>query len=203
MMNARLRRRAERLVAESHRLLNAIDPALVYLDESLSGWPTSPGAGHVGPCHCGHTLPCPTHPPTVDSATEAAAMRPDRARTNLDQLNKAIGAALVAATKAAHLASYWATPGIDKTTVAHRIAADDKIWCDNCERYNVRNVRRDGGGTHCDWCTNFQREWHRLPNGDILDLRARRGKVYRQDIIRIHARTDAARKAAIRKVLAN
>lgn len=185
----------EHLITDAHRLLNAIDPALSYIDESLAGWPTHPGTHtHSEMCPCGNITPCPNHPDTPNTSTEAAALNPDRARTNLDQLTRYTNQAATALRRAAAIATYWAHPGIDDSTVQRRlVAVDANVWCNNCLTSGHRNVRRPGAH-HCDWCLDFQKDWHRLPTKEILDLRATKGRVYQQDIVRIHARTPTKKR---------
>lgn len=183
-------RRAHLILLDATTTLALIEPALRAIDTALAGWPTStPGANPDTPA-----------PPTTgehDTATqtERAALQPDPARTALTELDKALIHAETANRRLATLITRWATPALDGSTIAERLAAiDARIWCTNCSRHNHRNTRAPNSGDLCEFCKVFRRDWAQLPNKDILDLRSTKGRLYESDIRRILARARDERK---------
>lgn len=151
-----------------------IDPALEALDVGKAGWPTStPGAN-------------PDSAPSVfvegeresSTQTERAALTRDPATEDHARMVKAIRVADLQLRIAASLAQKWATPALSKTTVAERIAViDARIWCTNHALHSMKEPRRQGG-TLCEFCQGFQQDYNRTAPFEILDFKARGGKLF-------------------------
>lgn len=209
-------RGAARQVALDATVLSVtIDQALRELDAALAGYPTSASGAppnsaqavglDAGPCvavTCG-LWPCPGHEGDGSSTSvESAALVTDRARVVLEELHENLRLAAHHVRRAAAISQAWGTARLDKSTVASMLVAIDAgLWCENCARHGQRNTR-DEGHKLCQFCRKFRAQYGRLPSKRIFKVRdARGGKIYEQDVKRIHAAQDeeaAARKEAER-----
>ena len=192
-------RRAEVILLDARTLRALIQPALEALDVGMAGWPAStPGANPDTP-------PAPTVMADIDdgpgarqqsTATERAALDRDPARTDLDAMLKHLSAAETATRAAAIIAARWATPTMPKAHVEQRIAEID-IWCTNHLRHQMREPRTEGA-TVCHYCASFQADYKRHAPVEVLDYRARYGRINAMQITRILQQIKDREKAAKR-----
>lgn len=163
---------------------------------------------------CGGPLPCRTHrlrshlradprtgpdsthelghlSTTNSSLTERGALSTDRARRELDELHEHVRIAAHHLARATKISIARGTARLDKTTVSQRLIDIDRdVWCTNCLRHDMRNPRADKG-TLCEFCAGYRARWGRLPSGRVFACRdGRGGRIYENDIIRIHAEDD-------------
>lgn len=190
-----------------------IDAALIALDQALAGWPEqTPGASAVEaapprPCthgECTHIRPCPVHEaddlaPVKLTGPERAAQQGDRARVDLDALLEHVRLLAHHARAAADITHLWSQAAVTSSEVAERL---DQIWCRNCLRHNVHNVR-DENHADCKACRTFRARWKRDAPKAIIDARGRGRNLTELDEKRILDRDrrerDEAEQAAERR----
>lgn len=172
--------RARLILADAHAIATDIDAALATLHDSLGGYPAStPGAA-------------PSTAPTILAdggdvpltQTERDAGRPDRARLDQIELARLLRRMARDAARARTICGHWANPADTATSVARKLAGDDRsLWCHNCLTHGVNNVRAEGR-TECKFCGEFRRTYGTRPNRRILDIHGHRN-VTPQDAVRI------------------
>jgi hypothetical protein len=163
--------------------------ALEAIDVGLAGWPTStPGANpETDPV----TRIDLEHGPDVKlTAVERFATQRDPARADLEALDEHVRLLVHHARGAAVIVARWAQPRLDATTVGQRLAAVDAgIWCTNHIKHGMREPRREGG-TECSFCAGFKSDYKRTAPFEVLDHRARFGRIYEAQVLRILAKID-------------
>lgn len=173
-----------------------IDTALDNLDTAKAGHPTStPGADPKG----GGTPPLDNGERDNSNLTERAALTPDKAIADHKALTKAIRNANTNLRIAATIAQRWGSPEDNLSAIAERLTtADGNLWCDNHMKHYMRQVRRPGH-TDCDFCTQFRAQYKRAAPIEILDHRARYGRLTETQTKRLITKADerirAERKA--------
>lgn len=163
-------------------LATHLTAALHALHDSVAGYPTStPGAAPATPHTTDYDPDEATDGRVQLTPVERNAGTPDRAQRALDELNRNIRRAQRHTARAAAIATHWALPGIDGTTVARRLAAipNPHLFCrtPGCD-----NPHADDR-TECSWCNDFRQTYGTPPTTGLLDIRARR-KVTINDIER-------------------
>lgn len=199
--------------ANAHLVALEIDAALVAIDQAMAGWPEqTPGASNVEaaparPCtrdDCTHIRPCPVHDvdeldPVKLTGPERGAQQGDRARTDLVALVEHVRLLAHHAARAADITHHWSKAAITTAEVAERL---DQIWCRNCLRHNVHNVR-DESHADCKACRTFRARWKRDAPKAIIDARGRGRNLTELDEKRILDRDrrerDEAEQAAERR----
>lgn len=160
-----------------------IDPALTALDIALAGWPeqtpgaAAPEAQPAQPCRhedCTHIRPCPVHEvdelaPVKLTGPERGAQHGDRARADLERLLEHVRLMHHHARAAADITHLWALTAVTSAEVAQRL---DQIWCRNCLRHNVHNVR-DEQHADCKACRSFRARHKMDAPKAIIDARGR------------------------------
>ena len=187
-----------------------IDTALIAIDRALAGWPEqTPGAAPAearppAPCthpDCTHIRPCPTHDADLIAegqvkltGPERGAAQGDRARIDLERLLDHIRLLAHHARAAADITHHWSVGAISSAEVADKL---EQIWCRNCQRHGVHNVR-DGAHLDCAECRRFRSRWKRDAPKLIIDARGRGKNLSEADEKRILDRDKRERDEADR-----
>lgn len=191
---------AQRTLTDATITTINLNSAINNLNDHLAGYPeTTPGAAPAEaqpptPCThntCTHIRPCPKHDDHTQLTTvERLATQPDKARTDLEQLNEHLRLAAHHTAQTAILTTKWATNHrLDQATY------DAHIWCTNCIGYGEHNPR-ETDRTECRFCSAFRRE-HKIPAPrEIWNAKnARNGKIDQATVARILRNVKAEQKA--------
>lgn len=151
-----------------------IADALDSIETAKNGWPTqTPGANP----NTGGT-------PQANGGPDNG-ITPDKARDDQKTLTRAIHAASKELRIIARITQTWAIPSLDGTTVRERLSAiDTNIWCNNHSKYFMNEPRRTNGPT-CDFCHDFATRHKRAAPIEVLDYRARYGRLTESQIRRL------------------
>ena len=171
-----------------------IDPALESIDKAKAGWPTqTPGAN---PNTAGN--PPPQGEQEHSFITERTALTPDKATTDEKALRKAIHAAQKELRIIARITQTWAIPSLDGTAVRERLSAIDAgVFCTNHAKYFMNEPRRPNGPT-CDFCYDFAIRHRRAAPIEVLDYKARYGRLTEMQINRLLDKAKEREKEARR-----
>jgi len=150
---------------------NKMRAALNAIDVEQPGWPTA-SAG-AAPSNNGHS---PDSDDGPSSATERAALQPDRARADEKRLRTLLAAGDNLTRDLYNLVTFWAS--VATPTDAREIAAartTEADWCESCWRDSKYREPLDSGRL-CGWCAVWKRQYGTLPP---LVLLVRRHAGYR------------------------
>ena len=164
-----------------------ISDALDAIETAKNGWPTqTPGAN-----------PNTTGTPQTNGGPDNG-ITPDKARDDHKALTKAIHAASKELRIIARITQTWAIPSLDGTAVRERLSAIDAgVFCTNHAKYFMNEPRRPNGPT-CDFCYDFAIRHRRAAPIEVLDYKARYGRLTEMQINRLLDKAKEREKEARR-----
>ena len=166
-------RRLARLLADAVELLDrahgVLPDRLVDITDAMNGWPSG-GSGGSGS--------------TSADLVGDAAIRPDRARSDRDSLERALVSIGRQAEDVVNLLARYTPRLASDRERAETVAANERTdGCASCARLEVaKGVRRwepAARGELCRWCNDWRRQTGAVPSKDELEAHHRGVRVRR------------------------